>query len=197
MLCTAPNKYSVVDSTGAVKPQCCVDMWVFSVRGGAIIICWILLKCDELSAAWSGTEMCERATMASTTSSDFRCRSRVSEKLWVAKRWRPRCGPRRRRTPPAPGATTRTAESRSSWRTASFTSRLLILQVGTHLIPLICCESLMLPHLWMNAYKSALFTTHALETIQHFTLKLSRVSSAHHSAQAVCRPPPPPILLSG
>ncbi|KAF6715308.1 Motile sperm domain-containing protein 1 [Oryzias melastigma] len=26
VLCTAPNKYSVVDSTGAVKPQCCVDI---------------------------------------------------------------------------------------------------------------------------------------------------------------------------
>lgn len=29
VLCTAPNKYTVVDATGAVKPQCCVDMWVF------------------------------------------------------------------------------------------------------------------------------------------------------------------------
>lgn len=28
VLCTAPNKYTVVDATGAVKPQCCVDMWV-------------------------------------------------------------------------------------------------------------------------------------------------------------------------
>lgn len=28
VLCTAPNKYAVVDATGAVKPQCCVDMWV-------------------------------------------------------------------------------------------------------------------------------------------------------------------------
>lgn len=26
VLCTAPNKYAVVDATGAVKPQCCVDM---------------------------------------------------------------------------------------------------------------------------------------------------------------------------
>ncbi|KAM9740634.1 motile sperm domain-containing protein 1 isoform 2-T2 [Menidia menidia] len=26
VLCTAPNKYTVVDSTGAVKPQCCVDI---------------------------------------------------------------------------------------------------------------------------------------------------------------------------
>ncbi|KAM9377550.1 motile sperm domain-containing protein 1 isoform 4-T4 [Pholidichthys leucotaenia] len=26
VLCTAPNKYSVVDATGAVKPQCCVDI---------------------------------------------------------------------------------------------------------------------------------------------------------------------------
>lgn len=26
VLCTAPNKYAVVDSTGAVKPQCCVDI---------------------------------------------------------------------------------------------------------------------------------------------------------------------------
>lgn len=26
VLCTAPNKYTVVDATGAVKPQCCVDM---------------------------------------------------------------------------------------------------------------------------------------------------------------------------
>ncbi|MEQ2211271.1 Motile sperm domain-containing protein 1, partial [Xenoophorus captivus] len=25
-LCTAPNKYTVVDSIGAVKPQCCVDI---------------------------------------------------------------------------------------------------------------------------------------------------------------------------
>lgn len=29
VLCTAPNKYTVVDATGAVKPQCCVDMWVY------------------------------------------------------------------------------------------------------------------------------------------------------------------------
>ncbi|KAF7227809.1 motile sperm domain-containing protein 1 isoform X1 [Nothobranchius furzeri] len=26
VLCTAPNKYTVVDSTGAVKPQCCIDI---------------------------------------------------------------------------------------------------------------------------------------------------------------------------
>ncbi|NP_998534.1 motile sperm domain-containing protein 1 [Danio rerio] len=26
VLCTAPNKYAVVDATGAVKPQCCVDI---------------------------------------------------------------------------------------------------------------------------------------------------------------------------
>ncbi|XP_028315413.1 motile sperm domain-containing protein 1 isoform X1 [Gouania willdenowi] len=26
VLCTAPNKYTVVDATGAVKPQCCVDI---------------------------------------------------------------------------------------------------------------------------------------------------------------------------
>ncbi|KAK6298656.1 hypothetical protein J4Q44_G00301660 [Coregonus suidteri] len=26
VLCTAPNKYTVVDSTGDVKPQCCVDI---------------------------------------------------------------------------------------------------------------------------------------------------------------------------
>ncbi|KAI4819392.1 hypothetical protein KUCAC02_004639 [Chaenocephalus aceratus] len=26
VLCTAPNKYTVVDSTGAVRPQCCVDI---------------------------------------------------------------------------------------------------------------------------------------------------------------------------
>lgn len=26
VLCTAPNKYTVVDATGAVKPHCCVDM---------------------------------------------------------------------------------------------------------------------------------------------------------------------------
>ncbi|XP_041111964.1 motile sperm domain-containing protein 1 isoform X2 [Polyodon spathula] len=26
VLCTAPNKYAVVDSAGAVKPQCCVDI---------------------------------------------------------------------------------------------------------------------------------------------------------------------------
>lgn len=26
VLCTAPNKYTVVDATGAVKPKCCVDM---------------------------------------------------------------------------------------------------------------------------------------------------------------------------
>ncbi|CAL1614113.1 unnamed protein product [Knipowitschia caucasica] len=26
VLCTAPNKYNVVDATGAVKPQCCVDI---------------------------------------------------------------------------------------------------------------------------------------------------------------------------
>lgn len=26
VLCTSPNKYTVVDSTGAVKPQCCVDI---------------------------------------------------------------------------------------------------------------------------------------------------------------------------
>ncbi|XP_056295202.1 motile sperm domain-containing protein 1 [Pseudoliparis swirei] len=26
VLCTAPNKYIVVDATGAVKPQCCVDI---------------------------------------------------------------------------------------------------------------------------------------------------------------------------
>ncbi|KAM9795619.1 motile sperm domain-containing protein 1 [Neosynchiropus ocellatus] len=26
VLCTAPSKYSVVDATGAVKPQCCVDI---------------------------------------------------------------------------------------------------------------------------------------------------------------------------
>lgn len=32
VLCTAPNKYTVVDATGAVKPQCCVDMWVSSLH---------------------------------------------------------------------------------------------------------------------------------------------------------------------
>ncbi|TWW55831.1 Motile sperm domain-containing protein 1 [Takifugu flavidus] len=26
VLCTSPNKYTVVDATGAVKPQCCVDI---------------------------------------------------------------------------------------------------------------------------------------------------------------------------
>uniref|UniRef100_A0A3Q0SXM2 Motile sperm domain-containing protein 1 n=1 Tax=Amphilophus citrinellus TaxID=61819 RepID=A0A3Q0SXM2_AMPCI len=26
VLCTAPNKYTVVDATGAVRPQCCVDI---------------------------------------------------------------------------------------------------------------------------------------------------------------------------
>ncbi|KAJ7407812.1 Motile sperm domain-containing protein 1 [Willisornis vidua] len=26
VLCTTPNKYAVVDATGAVKPQCCVDI---------------------------------------------------------------------------------------------------------------------------------------------------------------------------
>lgn len=28
MLCTAPKKYTVVDSEGTIRPGCCVDMWV-------------------------------------------------------------------------------------------------------------------------------------------------------------------------
>ncbi|ETE63630.1 Motile sperm domain-containing protein 1 [Ophiophagus hannah] len=28
VLCTTPNKYVVVDAAGAVKPQCCIDMYV-------------------------------------------------------------------------------------------------------------------------------------------------------------------------
>lgn len=43
VLCTAPNKYTVVDATGAVKPQCCVDMWVcffpFFPNGNTTNVC--------------------------------------------------------------------------------------------------------------------------------------------------------------
>lgn len=46
MLCTAPNKYMVVDATGAVKPQCCVDMWAFfsihfSQKCVVLVCCWL------------------------------------------------------------------------------------------------------------------------------------------------------------
>ncbi|XP_067903165.1 motile sperm domain-containing protein 1 isoform X3 [Heterodontus francisci] len=33
VLCTAPNKYVVVDAAGAVKPQCCVDIGSIQLSG--------------------------------------------------------------------------------------------------------------------------------------------------------------------
>lgn len=101
VLCTSPNKYTVVDATGAVKPQCCVDMWVFSLRRFAclknVFVLLVAAK-NELflrtasfervvfSTESSDTGMCDRAIMECTTSSGCRCRSRASGKLSVVKR---------------------------------------------------------------------------------------------------------------
>lgn len=36
VLCTAPSRYSVVDSEGVIKPRCCIDMYVRDFIGNCI-----------------------------------------------------------------------------------------------------------------------------------------------------------------
>lgn len=74
--------------------------------------------------------MCARATSGCTTSSGCRCRSRVSGRLWVARRWWPRCDPPPPTSRPARGRRTRSAAWKSRLRTASSTSSLSVWQVG-------------------------------------------------------------------
>lgn len=103
VLCTSPNKYTVVDATGAVKPQCCVDMWVFSLHQFAclknVFVLFVAGFAKKELFVWtasfervafstesSDTGMCGRAIMECTTSSGCKCRSRASGKLLVVKR---------------------------------------------------------------------------------------------------------------
>lgn len=74
--------------------------------------------------------MCVRATSGCTTSSGCRCRSRVSGRLWVARRWWPHCDPPPPTSHPARGRRTRSAAWKSRLQTASSTSSLSIWQVG-------------------------------------------------------------------